>query len=264
MLEYPDSIRHHSQMKAVTFLKPFEYTLKIDGESWPQGAQVTGTLEVKNHSSPGSSGSDLADARVLLAITRGDLKKVHAKTPGALSVVKLLSPPPSDPNAWQLPAGGETKTFPWETILDRNCPITDSVGSPFLAYGHSGDLDSSARIQLPVTSEPILAAFLNACNVHFRFIIKSQRWSKSGTTATKLVPPDSKRFARLEYITLTSHFSGEELELNYEFNEKSKKKRELDQTLSPAEYRLPSGRLNTDVFERKLEEALQAHEGSAT
>lgn len=250
-------------MKAVTFQKPVEYCLQIEGESWAQGTAVSGTLEVKSHgtvSEPNSAG------KIQLILARGELKKVHEKRPGAFTEIAKF-----DTETWLLPPVGESATFSWNFDLDRNCPITDSSGSLFFLYGHATTLDTLGQIQLNIVSEPVLQAFLHAFNVHFRFVIKTQRWSKAGTTSTKLAPPDAKKFSNLDLLVLTSRFTDEDLELTYEFNvkkfeatavsiETKKEKREYSQVLRPIEYRLPSGRLNTDYFEKLIDEALTASE----
>lgn len=246
-------------MKAVTFQKPIEYCLLIEGESWPQGSAVSGTLEVKSHGA-------VSDGKIQLILARGELKKVHEKKLGAFTEVAKF-----DTEDWTFPAPGQSATLKWNFDLDRNCPITDSTGSLFLLYGHAATLDTLGQIQMNVVSEPVLQAFLHAFNVHFRFVIKSQRWSKSGTTSTKMAPPDAKKYSNLELLVLTTRFTDEELEITYEFNvkrfeatavnvETKKEKREYSQVLRPIEYRLPSGRLNTDYFEKLIEEALIAGE----
>jgi len=76
-------------MKAAFFNKPLEWNIETTSESWQQGSEILGKVSVKNH---GTDSIDLSSAGVGLAYA--DIKKVHARTPGALN----RNPVPSSQN----------------------------------------------------------------------------------------------------------------------------------------------------------------------
>src|SRR4051794_33986369 len=112
-------------MKGISFQKPLEFNVKVDGESWNQGDPVLGELLVKNH---GSDAQSLAEVFVQLAY--GELKRVRVRDPDAF---ELLGSTKFDLNGSLSPL--EEKSFRWKFQTERNCPITDASGSLFLVYG---------------------------------------------------------------------------------------------------------------------------------
>ena len=66
-------------MKGTFFSKPLEWNIETDKESWTQGESINGVLRLKNH---GSESVDITNAGV--AIAYADIKKVHARTEGAM------------------------------------------------------------------------------------------------------------------------------------------------------------------------------------
>jgi hypothetical protein len=66
-------------MKGTFFSKPLEWNIETEKESWTQGESIKGILRVKNHS---AEEIDIAGTGVGLA--HADVKKVHARTEGAM------------------------------------------------------------------------------------------------------------------------------------------------------------------------------------
>ena len=127
-------------MKGTCFQRPLEFNLNVDGESWTQGQSVSGTLTVKNH---GHESVTLDSVSVRLA--RGGLKKVHAKTAGALDVAATVLFDGSTKVEPQASA-----SLPWTFPIGLNDAITDKTASPFLVYGRGETDEQPGRLQLAI------------------------------------------------------------------------------------------------------------------
>jgi hypothetical protein len=247
-------------MKGTVFQKPFEFNLRVEGETWAQGDPISGSLIIKNH---GNESILLSDTRVLLGYA--DLKHVHAKTPDAFEILQTVTV--SQP---QLEAGKEL-TVPWQFQTDRNCPITDNLASLFLLYGSGTAYEKVGQLQLKVTPYLVITEFLNVLQVNFRFVVKTQKFSKKAVEI-KMAPPDGARaFANVEQLVLRFSFQGEELEVEYAFKVKkleatatsmamTKQSKTSAQTYRPDQYRTSSGRFNHDEVEAGIREALSPFE----
>jgi hypothetical protein len=243
-------------MKGTSFQKPLEFNLRVDGETWHQGDSVSGVLLVKNH---GTEATSLQEIHLHLAL--GELKKVRAKSTDAFTV---LNSKPIGTGEELLPQ--RELSFPWTFETDRNFPITDSTKSPFLLYGHGEGIEKLAQLQINVQPYWLIQEFLKILQTHFRFVVKSQK-SNKGKVEVKLVPPDSKKFAKLEQLTLQIKFEAESMAVQYIFQVKKieasaasvnvkKQKEEAEQVFSPDQYLIPSGRLNHELLETAVQEAL--------
>src|SRR4051812_18114787 len=124
-------------MKGMSFQKPLEFRLQVEGETWNQGDSISGVLEVKNR---GSESISLADMQVQLG--HGRLKRVHEKMSGAF---KILEKTGMDASATLAP-NAEAK-LQWKFPTDRNCPITDSMASLFLLYGKGEVVETLGQLQ---------------------------------------------------------------------------------------------------------------------
>ncbi len=195
-----------------------------------------------------------------MVLADGELKKVRNKDPKAfepISSLKLGEGATLSPN--------ESKSYPVEFQLDLNAPITDTSGSPFVLYGAGPD-EKLGQLQLPVGVSIVANELLERLRVTFRFVLKHSKNRKKGTE-TKLVPPDGKAFSMVEHLMLETRHEGPDLLVHYQFAVKkidagagplsmTKKKLELEDRLTPTEYRLPSGRFNHDRIEESLRKAL--------
>ncbi len=243
-------------MKGTFFQKPFEFKLSVEGESWRQSQEVSGVLTVKNQ---GNATLSLDGTRVQLAY--GQLRKVRQKSPKAFEILQaetLQGAPTLDPQ--------KEIQLPWKFKTDLNIPISDTGASLFLLYGQLPEQDKMGQLQLTFHPSEIIQEFLNAITVQFRFVQKTIKSSK-GYVEVKLVPPTAKAFAMLEHLILSFRFDGDTLGVDYEFQIKKLEptvgsmvvKKELKQTsqaFTAAQYRLPSGRLNHEIMESSIREAL--------
>jgi hypothetical protein len=247
-------------VKGIFFQKPFEFSLNVSGESWRQSETISGTLTVRNR---GNETASLAGTRVELAL--GQLKKVHARTPGALETLskkELESPATLAP--------GAEATLEWSFPTHLNFPITDVSDSPFLVYGQGAEAEKIGFLQANVLPSTIIEEFLDRFVVAHRFVVKSKKWSKK-RVAVKLGPSSAKQFANLEYAQAEFRFQGDTLLVNYIFQvkkmvatpanvETKKEKRELEQSFGPTDYRTSSGRPNHERIEAAIAEALKEAE----
>ena len=249
-------------MKGTFFQKPLEFRLSVDGETWRQGDSIEGVLTAKNHAA-----GALPVAGITVCLARGVLRKVHQKSSDAFEILASASIPPSS-GPELLPA--QELSYPWKFGTDRNCPITDTLGSLFLLYGQNGSAQGAGaqlgNIQIPVLPYEIITQFLDVVKTGFRFVIKGARWSK-GNVDAKLAPPDSRGFAMLEQLQLLFHFEGETLHVEYGFRLKTveasaasvelkKQKTAFKQSYEPALYRTSSGRFDHERVEKEIRDVL--------
>lgn len=243
-------------MKGTFFKKPLELRLLVEGESWRQGDPVSGELSVRNTGSESFPSEGLC-----VRLARGELRKVRAKSPDAFQEIASAAFGPSS----ALEAGKES-VMKWSFPTDRNCQITDSLASLFLLYGNGEDSTQIGQLQLKFDPDEVIQEFIQRLQVNFRFVAQSRK-SRKGWVEYKLDPPSAKAYATLEQLALSFRFHGEALEVRYVFQVKKiestaaaldlkKGTLELAQTFTPSQYRLPSGRINHDLMESSLKEAL--------
>jgi hypothetical protein len=230
-------------MKGVFFQKPLEFSLNINGESWKQGDEISGSLTVKSHSAEAAPPS----AQVHLAY--GHLKKAHAKDPRAFEILASSTASPD-----------------WTFKTDRNAPITDSVHSLFILYGTGEDLSKFGHLQLVVHPYWVIQEFLKELEVGFRFVLKNMK-SNKGLLEAKIAPPTSRSFAAVEQAVLSFRFKDEWLEVEATFDVKKieasaasvdmkKEKKAFQKSYSSADYLTPSGRFNHERMEVAIREIL--------
>lgn len=243
-------------MKGLTFQKPLELNLQVEGESWNQNSTVTGKLVVRNR---GSATVPLENVGVTLAV--GRLKAVHTKAPNAF---KFLVPHAFA--AGQELAVGAEAILEWSFPIEANSQITDSYASPFLVYGAGANAEKPGQLQLPVHPEQTIQEFLKALTITFRFVVKTTRSAK-GRVDVKLAPPAGRAFAALEFLQLSFRFEGDALNLRYSFLVKKVEptavsaevkidKTEVEQQYEKSEYLTPSGRYGFERIEAGIQEAL--------
>jgi hypothetical protein len=241
-------------MRGTTFQKPLEFNLVIEGESWPQGAQIGGRLSIKNHGPEA-----LALDGFGVAVVQGDLKKVKASAADRFKAIDKTTL-----NNSSLAAGGETH-LDWNFTLPENCPITDKGQSLFVTYGGLADIQFG-YLQLSVQPRPLFLKFIEILDVFYRFKQKDRKMGKKGVEF-KLVPPESKDFKALDGLILMMKTEGENLHMQYTFKIKkigmvagtmSVDKREfsVSQTLTPSDYMMGKGMPDQDKIKRYLESAL--------
>jgi hypothetical protein len=239
-------------MKGTFFNKPIEWNIETSAESWTQGSKIEGTLRVKNH---GLDAIDLKDAGVGLA--HADIKKVHAKSPGALKIeVKNLFSEQS-----LLP--GANLALPFSLEIPANAPVSDKKGSFFLTYGRNLE---ETHLQLNVGPRVLFAKLIGLMDTFQRFKLKDYKSVKQGVEY-KLIPPTSRDMANIETLLMTFSMEQENLKLIFDFqvkkldtsgptNKINKENVRIEKILSPKEYSLGKDMINQDVLLKNFESVL--------
>lgn len=250
-------------MKGTFFQKPVEFKIEVAGESWHQGAPLSGKLMIKNHGTEVLQGSD-----VPVRLAYGVLKKVRAKAPSSLSVLAEASAPAG----WEITPGAEGG-WEWSFRLDRNVPVTDASASLFLIYGRGAILEQLGQLQLNIAPSEAIEVFLKAWTIHFRFVLKSIKFATrrdSGWVEAKLAPPSAREFAFVEHVIAAFRedqtggldvrvtFAIKKLEATAASLQSTREKREFSARLEASELRVPSGRFNTDAIEAVIAQAVAA------
>lgn len=239
-------------MKGTFFSKPLEWNIETDKESWSQGENIKGVLRVKNH---GADSIDLTNAGV--AIAYADIKKVHAKTAGAMKFdAKALF------TETDLKALAE-KELPFTLTLPANCPITDKKTSYYLTYGKNHDEN---HLMLKVEPRVLFGKVIGLLDTFFRFKLKEFKTAKNGVEY-KLIPPTARDMANLDSLNLMFSLQGENLQMDYDFqvrkldtsgvvNKVNKEGVKIQRVLSPREFSLGKDMINQDVLLKSIESVI--------
>ncbi len=236
-------------MKGTFFSKPLEWNIETDKESWTQGENITGVLRLKNH---GSESVDLTDAGV--AIAYADIKKVHARTEGAMKFdAKALF------SEKEL-KGQEQKELSFSLTLPGNCAVTDKKASYYLAYGKN---HSESHLMLKVEPKILFGKVISLMDTFFRFKLKEFKGVKNGVEY-KLIPPTARDMANIDSLNLIFSMQGENLQMDYEFfvrkldtagvvNKINKLSVKIPKNLTPKEFSLGKDMINQDVLLKSIE-----------
>ncbi len=239
-------------MKGTFFNKPIEWNIETSAESWAQGSKIEGTLRVKNH---GTETIDLNNAGVGLA--HADIKKVHAKSPGALKieVKNLFSERTLSP--------GANLELPFSLEIPANAPVSDKKGSLFLTYGRGLE---ETHLQLNVGPRALYGKLIGLMDTFQRFKLKEYKTAKLGVEY-KLIPPTNRDMANIESLLLTFSMDQENLKLIFDFqvkkldtsgptNKINKESVRIERVLTPKEYSLGRDMINQDVLLKNFESVL--------
>lgn len=236
-------------MKGTFFSKPLEWNIETEKESWTQGEGLKGTLRVKNH---GAEPVNLKDAGS--AIAYADIKKVHARTEGAMKFDM------KETFADVELAPQETKELTFNLTLPSNCAVTDKKASYFLTYGKDA---SENHLMLKVEPKPLFGKVIGLLDTFHRFKLKEYKASKNGVEY-KLIPPTSRDMANLESLNLIFSMNGENLQMDYDFQVRkldtagvttkvNKVGVKIQKVLTPREYSLGRDMINQDTLLKSLE-----------
>jgi sporulation-control protein spo0M len=239
-------------MKGTFFSKPLEWNIETDKESWTQGEQINGVLRLKNH---GADPVDLSEAGVAIAFA--DIKKVHAKTEGAMKfdAKALFASIELGPQ--------EQKELPFSLALPTNCPVTDKKASYYLTYGKK---HSENHLMLKIEPKALFGKVISLLDTFFRFKLKEYKGSKNGVEY-KLIPPTSRDMANLESLSMIFSMHGENLHVDYDFqvrkldtagvvNKINKLSVKVEKILTPREYSLGKDMINQDTLLKSIEAVL--------
>lgn len=239
-------------MKGTYFSKPLEWNIETQGEAWTQGSVIKGMLRVKNH---GQDPIDLADAGVALAYA--DIKKVHARSEGAMKAEQKVGFLQGS-----LEANGSVEQS-FELALPANSPVTDKKASYFLTYGKAG---SENHLMLKIEPRVLFTKVIGLMDTFYRFKVKEFKSTKNGVEY-KLIPPTSRDHANLEALHLTFSYQGENLQMDYEFQVRkldtasvttkvNKESVKMQKILAPKEYSLGKEMINQDTLLKSIESVL--------
>lgn len=239
-------------MKGTFFNKPLEWNIETDKESWTQGEAIKGILRLKNH-----SGDTLKLNEAGVAIAFADIKKVHARTEGAMKFdAKALF-------AETELKGQEQKELPFSLTLPANCAVTDKKASYYLTYGNN---HSESHLMLKVEPKILFGKVISLMDTFFRFKLKEFKAAKNGVEY-KLIPPTSRDMANLESLNLIFSMQGENLQMDYDFvvrkldtegvvNKINKVSMKFQRLLTPREFSLGKDMINQDVLLKSIEAAI--------
>lgn len=241
-------------MKATFFNKPLEWNLETDQESWTQGGIIKGMLKVKNHST-----SDISLANPGVGLAWAEIKKVHAKTDGALKIEVSQALDSST-----IPASGNLE-LPFELKLSENSFVSDKKGTYFITYGQNA-LEN--HLQLKIEPRALFGKLIGLLDTFCRFKLKEFKSSKS-SVEYKLIPPTARDMANLESLILCMSMNRDELNLKFDFqvkkldtsgvtNKINKESIKLERTLAPKEYSLGKDMINQDKLLKVFEEVIAA------
>lgn len=239
-------------MKGTFFSKPLEWNIETDKESWTQGEAVRGTLRVKNHGT-----ESVAFNTAGTAIAYADIKKVHAKTEGAMKFdVKNVF---SDSEI----KAGETKELSFDLTLPANCAVTDKKASYYLTYGQN---HNENFLMLKIEPRALFGKVIGLLDTFHRFKLKEYKAAKNGVEY-KMVPPTSRDMANLESLNLGLSMNGENLQMDYDFQVRkldtagvttkvNKVGVKIQKILTPREFSLGRDMINQDTLLKSLESVL--------
>ena len=239
-------------MKGTFFNKPLEWNIETEKESWSQGAEVKGVLRLKNH---GLESVDLSGAGV--AIAHADIKKVHARTVGAMKFDAKETFPQTEIKT------GETIELPFSLTLPANCPVTDKKSSYYLTYGRN---HSENHLMMKIEPKPLFGKVIGLLDTFHRFKLKEFKASKNGVEY-KLIPPTSRDMANLDSLNLIFSMQNENLHMDYDFQVRkldtagvttkiNKTGVRISKTLSPKEFSLGQDMINQDTLLKSIESVI--------
>ncbi len=243
-------------MRSIFFKNNFEYKLEVEGEQWRQGEQIKGKLGIRN-----ITGSEFNIKKLQLIMAHG-LKKVIKEKGNAdweIHEKILISQNLSVQNSFE-------QNWDWSFNLSTDCPITDKYGGLFLLFGGDNVLHEGGRLDLYIQLHPILQNFLQTFTTQFRFLEKYQK-RRADWTEIKLVPPDSREFPNMDYVCCFMRIHQECLEVRYRFKMSglgrsgqqikiTRKNREIEQSISKADYYQQGGFPNRSCFRENIDQAL--------
>jgi hypothetical protein len=238
-------------MKGTFFTKPLEWNVETNGESWPQGSELKGTLRVRNH---GAEKVTILTSGVGFALA--DIKKVHTRTQGALKPQSTV-----DLSGELLP--GKELSIDFNFKIGPNAAVTDKKSSWYLTYGQNF---IEGQLQVKVEPNPLYLKIMGLLDTFYRFKLKDFKATKMGVEF-KLLPPTSREMSNIESLCLTFGMEGELLRMKFDFqvkkldtssitNKISKDSVVKQLELTPKEYLLGKDIIHQDQILKNLESVL--------
>jgi hypothetical protein len=243
-------------MRGIYIQKPLEFRVEVPGDRIAQGSPVTCTLSVKNHGETPFSCHDL-----VLRLALADLKKIKSKAPDARA---MLGEAQLERGATIAP--GESVSFSWEFLGDKNFPISDKSQSPYLIFGNATEGAALGQQPISVVMHPHYRALFDTFETVFSFINKGESW-KDGRTSVKYKAPDIRKLSLVDEMAVSVRFVDDSLEVFYSFKVKKfeagaqslnvkRGKAEVTQVWPPSQYLFGDGFIRQEFVDRSIEEAL--------
>lgn len=235
-------------MKGTIFLKPLEYNIIADGESWRQGDKIKGSLKIKNHC---TDKIELPFLKISLVV--GHFKKIKTKDKKAWEILSEIM------LGEKFSMGSlEEKEFFWSFELPEDCQITDKDRSVYLTFKDQDEIWPTGQLELVVNPKIVIKQFLEILENFLRFKTVQTKFSK-GMVEIKMNPPTSKELSHVESLVLRMKEVDKTLDLEYIFNlhvfeivagnmMAQKKIKQVDQKLTSKQYHLYGDSLNQDFI----------------
>ena len=185
-------------MKGISFQDGVEFKVTIQGETWQQGEDLSGSLEatVKN---PDVA---LGEMRVILAETTD--RKLKLKSVDGFHVLAEAS--------------SATSPLAWSFKLPIDARISDKPGSLFILYGSRVDKHALGMLRLAILPHHYIHDLIEIMRTEFRFALKNLTAGKGNFVEAKLEPSGSKEWAQLEELILAVKVTDETIETKFIFN----------------------------------------------
>jgi hypothetical protein len=237
-------------MKGTYFIKPLEFKLNVDGESWIQGDTITGVLEINNHSVEAIDSSKLG-----CYLCFCNSKKLKVKDKSAIQVIQTV----------QLIKDENVINFQYK--LPSDCAITDNINNYYIICGDiNAPFTNAGQLELMITPTHQILNFVEVFEQFFRFKFKKFK-NKKEYIEVLVTPPDSKEWARIQKMSLKMRMSGNNLDVLFSIDTKSlsfdntlaktkDEKREIKRVLTKKEYEL-YGSTNQEGIKKVIAEVLE-------
>lgn len=236
-------------MKGTHFKQPLEYKIEIAGESWKQGSNVQGTLEVKCH-----SGEDISISRLGVQLSYCTKKKLKEKDLAGISEIESSL------------RSGDSTSLDFNFTLSEKCPITEKSKSLYLIYGDLDNPFDSGFLEIEVTPSKTITDFIQTFEQFFRFKLKTLKMKKNVIEAIA-TPPASKDWTSIQKMSLQFSMEGDTLLVNFIFSlkkmsfdssvEKTKdEKREVSLSIGKSEYER-YGTFNQEAIQKMISDVLE-------
>lgn len=240
-------------MKGTFFIKPLEFNIDIQGESFEQGNTITGAVKMKSHQGTVEGADQFG---VTLALV--DQKKIKNKKEDAFTIVDKVSFPKE--------GASEEMNLDFSFKLSSTCPVTTKGSSLYLLCGQLDQPLEAGALELSIAPHPWIKEIIETLTLFFRFKVKGFK-SKKDSVEYKIVAPDSKEFGAIKQLTLLAKMEGENIALNYQFNvsklsygaegvQAKDQTLKYNQELSPKDYKQFGDSPNQEGIKNKLSEIL--------
>lgn len=234
-------------MKTTIFQKPLEFKLNLDGESWHQNDTIKCQLDIIDH------GQDTKLDDLFCFLGHGNIKKIKSKDLKSLTIIEKIQIHDYKTN--------------FDFSLNSDSPITENSKNIFILIGSSSDPYKIGMLELNIKPIKIITDYIDLFEQFFRFKCKSLTY-KNGQLETKITPPDSKDWTKIQTMNLkfklgeeeklTTIFSFKLKQISYEDNTTNVKdsKKEIITEMDKEQYLNFGNSLNYNYLRNEITNAL--------